>query len=52
MSLIGMHRKRTLSIHQGSHALLASSTKLLDIRYEFYGSDGLIETNNLGILVR
>ena len=46
MPLTKMHRKKdTLPYNKGSHAILAMSTKLLDIKSEFYRSgDHLIET--------
>ena len=44
-----MHiKKDTLPYNEGSHALLTTTTKLLDINYEFYGSSGdFIETNTV-----
>ena len=30
----------TLPYNGGNHALVATTTKLLDIKYEFYGSSG------------
>ena len=48
MPLMSMRRKNdTLPYNGGSHAILATSTKLLDNKPEFYPSSGnLIETNN------
>ena len=48
MPLIRMCRKNdTLPYKRGSHMILATNTKLLDIKFEFYRSDGnLIETDN------
>ena len=45
---MGMRRKNgTLPYNRDRHTILATSTKLLDIKFEFYRSDGnLIETNN------
>ena len=37
----------TLPYNMGSHTILATSTKLLDIKYEVYRPSGdLVETNN------
>ena len=39
-------RKRKFSVHQGKDIQATTSTKFLDIKYEFYVSGGgLIETN-------
>ena len=50
MSLTRMHRKNdTLPCNSGSHAILATSTKLLDIKSEVYrpgGDQHLIKTTN------
>ena len=48
MTLTRMHRKiDTFPYNRGSHAILATSTKLLDIKSEVYRSNGdLTETNN------
>ena len=48
MPLTSMYRKNdTLPYNGGSHTILATSTKLLDIKPKFYPSGGnLIETNN------
>ena len=48
MPLIKMCRKKdTLPYNKGGDTLLATTTKLLDIKCEFYRSGGdLIETNN------
>ena len=48
MPLTKMRRKNnTLPYNGGSHAILATSTKLLDIKSEVYRSGGdLTETNN------
>ena len=51
--LTRMHKKKETLSYNGVVTLFASTTKLLDIKYEFYGSGGdLIETSNCGILVR
>ena len=48
MPLMRLHIKNvTLPYNRGSHAILATSIKLLDIKSEVYRSGGdLIETNN------
>ena len=48
MPLMRMHRKKdTVPYNGGNHAILATSSKLLDVKSEFYQPDGdLIETNN------
>ena len=48
MPLTRMHRKNdTLPYNRDSHTILATSTKLLDIKSEVYRSGGdVIETNN------
>ena len=48
MPLTRMHRKNdTLPYNRGGHAILATSTKLLDIKSEVYIPGGdLVETNN------
>ena len=49
MPLMSMYvhiEKVHLVYNRGSHALLTTTTKLLDIKYEFYGSSGdFIEDN-------
>ena len=40
-------KKRYFAIQRGTHAIFATSIKLLDIKSEVYGSGGdVIETNN------
>ena len=48
MPLTRMHRKNdTLPYNRGSHAVFATSTKLLDIKSEVYRPGGdLVGTNN------
>ena len=48
MPLTRMGRKKdTLPYSNGGHAILTTSTKLLDIESKFYRSGGdLVETNN------
>ena len=48
MPLTRMHRKkRYFAIQRGTHAIFATGTKLLDIKFEVYRPDGdLVETNN------
>ena len=48
MPLMRMRRKNdTLPYNRGSHMILATSTKLLDINSEVDGPSGdLVETNN------
>ena len=48
MPLTKIHRKsNSLPYNRDSHTILATSTKLLDIKSEVYRSGGdLIETNN------
>ena len=51
MPLMRIHRKRTLrcdfAIQRSSHAILATSTKLLDIKSKVYRSGGdLVDISN------
>ena len=48
MPLTRMHRKNDiLPYNRGSHTILATSTKLLDMESEVYRpGDDLVETNN------
>ena len=53
MPLTRMHRKKddTLPYNRGSHMIFATSTKLLDIKFEVYRPGGdLVETNNYRVL--